>query len=95
MKRLPHELRDNELILRFGTLKTVEVLLDNVSAITTIFEPGALQKKGKINLAGIAHPNRCLELKEPIEKDKSRVFIRLDDPAAFDKQMQTKGFDIR
>ena len=95
MKGLPHELREDELVLRFGTLKTVEVSLGNVSAITSAFEPGALEKEGNINLAGIAHPNRCLELKEPVEKNKSRVFIRLDDPAAFDTEMRNRGFDIR
>lgn len=94
LKRLPHELCDRVLTLRLGTMKTVTVALDNVSAISSAWEPGALDKKGNINLAAIAHPNRCLELKEPIEKGKTRVFFRLDDAAAFDALMKKEGFDV-
>lgn len=94
LKRLPHELRDGALTLRLGTLKSVEVALDNVSAIKSTWEQGAHDDKASLNLAAIAYPNRCLDLKEPIEKGKARVFIRCDDPASFDLVMRNHGFAI-
>jgi len=94
MKRLPHELQDGVLILRLGAMKTVEVELDNVVGITSSWEPGALERKGNINFAAIAHPNRCLELKEPIKNGKKRVFIRLDDEAAFDAALTKHGLNF-
>lgn len=93
MKRLPHELRDGVLILRLGAMKTVEIALDNVADITSSWEPGAIERRGNINLAAIAHPNRCLELKKPTKKGKERVFIRLDDAGHFDAVLAQHGFN--
>lgn len=94
LKRLPHVLESGVLSLRLGSMKQVDVELANIERITSSFEPGALQKHGNINLAAIAHPNRCLELKEPIEKGKMRVYIRLDDVVEFDRALQSQGFEI-
>lgn len=94
MKRLPHELRDGVLILRLGAMKTVKVALENVSDITSSWEPGAFERNGNLNFAAIAHPNRCLELKEPIKKGKTRVYIRLDDAAEFDVALAKHGFNL-
>ena len=66
-KRLPHQLRGDELTLRFGSMKRVALELGNIACVKTDWEQGALNQKTIINLAGIAHPNRCLELKQPIE----------------------------
>ncbi|WP_298333346.1 hypothetical protein [uncultured Erythrobacter sp.] len=94
MKRLPHELCESVLTLRLGTMKILKVELGNVKRITSAWEQGALDKKGIINFAAIAHPNRCLELKDPIEKGKSRIFIRLDDAVEFDRALESQGFEI-
>lgn len=94
MKRLPHELSGDTLTLRFGSMKTLDVAVDNIAQITSTFEPGALEKKGIINLAGIAHPNRCLNLKQPTEKGKTQIYIRLDDVSEFDRALQSRGFEI-
>ena len=87
-KRLPHQLRGDELTLRFGSMKRVALELGNIACVKTDWEQGALNQKTIINLAGIAHPNRCLELKQPIEKGKVRIFARFDDALSFDKAMQ-------
>lgn len=93
-KRLPHELGDEGLTLHLGSLMSVDLDFDNIASIQTSFEPGALEKKGKLNLAFIAHPNRCFELKQPIMKDKARVYVRFDDPAAFDAAFD-KAIEMR
>lgn len=93
MKRLPHELRDGVLILRLGAMKSIEVALNNVADITSSWEPGALERKCNINLAAIAHPNRCLELKSPIQNGKTHVFIRLDDATEFDAALANIGLE--
>ncbi len=83
-RKKPHRLADGQLTLNFGSLKSVTLDLANIARIKRGWEQGALEKKGHINLAGIAFPNRCIELVEPLEKGKTRVFVRLDDPGAFD-----------
>ncbi len=94
MKRLPHELVGDALTLRLGSMKSLTLPLANIAHVKTGWEQGALDQKGIINLAAIAHPNRCLELKDPIEKGKSRVFLRFDDAASFDAAMKDQGFEI-
>lgn len=90
-RTMPHRLEQDRLILHLGSLKTVSVELPNIARITRTFEQGALDKKGIINLAGIAYPNRCIELSEAMERGKTKVFIRLDDPAAFDAALEARG----
>lgn len=83
----PHVLNGDKLILSFGRFKSLEVSLNDIASVSSSWEQGALQKKDAINLAGIAFPNRCLELLKPARKNKSRVFIRLDEPADFDQAL--------
>ena len=87
----PHRLLDERLELNFGSLKRFELPLANIARVKRGWEQGALQKKGIINLAGIAYPNRCIELSEPMERGKSRIFVRLDDPADFDAALTERG----
>ncbi|MBV7259825.1 hypothetical protein [Erythrobacter crassostreae] len=87
----PHSLSGNQLTLNFGNLKSVQLDLANIARIKRGWEQGALEKKDHINLAGIAFPNRCIELLEPLEKGRSRVFVRVDDPGAFDDALGDSG----
>lgn len=93
-KRLPHELRNGVLSLRLGNLKNVEVALENVSGVKSSWEQGAHDDRASLNLAPIAHPNRCLDLKNPVDRGKTRVFIRCDDAASFDLAMRNHGFAV-
>ena len=94
-KRLPHVLDDGMLTLRLGAMKNIAVDLGNIGRITSTFEPGALEQKDKINLAAIAHPNRCLELKTAIKGNRHKLYIRLDDPAHFDREMKACGITVQ
>lgn len=89
-RRLPYRLDGDRLTVRFGNLKQVEVQLADIAKIRRGWEDGAVQAKNAINLAGLAYPNRCLELKEPIEPGKTRLFIRLDEPESFDAAMEER-----
>ena len=94
MKRTPHCLRDEQLVLRRGNMKTIVLELSNISNIRSSWEQGATDAKGTINLAGIAYPNRCFDLVAPIEKGKTQVFARFDDPQAFDDAVKLLGFEV-
>ncbi|MEM6477208.1 MAG: hypothetical protein AAF687_13700 [Pseudomonadota bacterium] len=92
--KLPHVLGADGLLLRLGRLKSVRVELSEIARVIRGWEDGATTAKNGINLAGIAYPNRCIELVSPIEKGKMRVFIRLDDPGAFDAALGDAGIAI-
>lgn len=87
----PHALDQDRLRLHFGNLKLIEIDLGNIASVTRGWEQGALDKKGIINFSGLAYPNRCIELAEPIERGKTRIFIRLDDPDAFDAALEARS----
>lgn len=90
----PHVLEGDRLTLNFGNLKSVEIDLANIARVKRSLEPGALDQKGIINLAGIAYPNRAIELVEPLRRGRSRVFIRLDQPEAFDRALEQHAIAI-
>lgn len=92
-RRCPHLLDGERLRLRLGSLKSVIVALSDIARITGEWEPGAVKAKGSMNLAGIAYPNRCIELAAPTARGRQRIFLRLDDPAAFDAAMAQNGLD--
>lgn len=87
----PHTLSGNMLTLNFGNLKSVGLELENIARVRRGWEQGALEKKGHINLAGIAFPNRCIELSHPLDKGRNRVFVRLDAPDEFDEALMQCG----
>ena len=93
-RQRPHTIDEDTLELNFGNMKSVRLDLANIAQVRSSLEQGALQKKDAINLAGIAYPNRSIELIEPIEKARSRVFIRLDEPAMFDAAIEARGLTI-
>lgn len=90
-KARPHCLHNNALVLNFGRIKSVRIELANIARVTRAFEPGALDQKGIVNLAGVAHPNRAIELITPLTKGQSRVFFRVDQPEDFDRALQAQG----
>lgn len=90
-KTRPHCLDDDVLVLNLGRLKSVRVEVANIARVTGAFEPGALDQKGIINLAGIAHPNRGIELIAPLPKDRRRIFIRVDQPEEFDRALKARN----
>ncbi|MEM7664679.1 MAG: hypothetical protein AAF250_02380 [Pseudomonadota bacterium] len=93
-QKLPHRLDDEGLLLRLGNLKSVRVGVADIARIARGWESGATNAKDAINLAGIAYPNRCVELVEPIEKGRRRVFIRLDHPDEFDTALTEAGVTV-
>ena len=90
LRTKPHRISGTQLTLRLGNLKTVELDTRGIKRVLGSWEPGAIKAKDAINLAAIAHPNRCLELAEPLAKGKGRVFVRLDDPEAFDAALRER-----
>ena len=93
-RQRPHALEGNALQLNFGSLKSVNIDLANVARVRTSLEQGALEKKDAINLAGIAYPNRSIELNEPIEKGRTRVLVRVDEPMPFGAALEARGVQV-
>jgi hypothetical protein len=89
-KTRPHCLDNDVLVLNFGRLRSVRIEIANIAKVTASFEPGALDQKGIINLAGIAHPNRGIELIAPLPRDRCRIFIRVDQPEDFDRALKAR-----
>ncbi len=90
----PHVLSADRLHLRFGSLKAIDLDLSNIERVTRGWEQGALDGRGIVNLAGIAYPDRCILLNEPIGKGRARVFVRLDQPEAFDQALEERGIGV-
>lgn len=93
-RRLPHRLEGSMLELRLGGLKTRRIALAQIERVARGWQVGAVDGRDAINLAGIAYPNRCIRLTEPLRRGRHLVFIRLDDPAAFDAAMQASGVAV-
>ena len=93
-RRRPHELDGDQITLRLGALKSVTVPLESIKRVRTEWEQGVLQAKSAVNLAGIAFPNRCLELNRPVKHSKTQVYVRLDQPEPFDQALTTRGIPV-
>ncbi len=86
MRRLPVMLDDRHLVMRVGTLRSVEIPLDRIGGLRSDFDDAALRQKEVVNLALIAWPNVFVELSQPIEqrgREIRGVAHKLDDPHAF------------
>ncbi len=90
----PHALNDGKIELNFGSLKKIALDFDQIERVSRGWESGAVQAKNAVNLAGLAYPNRCIELKEALEKGRERVFIRLDEPEGFDEALSERGISF-
>jgi len=85
-KRHPHELTAECLRLHMGSLRHVEVPLAAIAGVSGELAPGILKARDTLNLVPIAHPNRIIALRVPLEtgRTRHRIAVRLDDPVAFD-----------
>ena len=96
-KRLPHSIDGNLLRLHFGSLKTLYIRLDQIAEVRSTWESGAHGARRAINLVPVAHPNRMLALDPPLpgkRGPKCQIFLRVDDPAAFDRALGAHGVII-
>lgn len=90
--RLPHRLEENLVVLNMGSLRQMNVplnLIERVRATPPLQELKAMKAR---NLVPIAHPNRIIELCEPVG-GRRVIAIRLDDPVAFDAAMRSQGIE--
>jgi hypothetical protein len=88
MKRLPVLVSRESVVMRAGTLKSINVQCENIVAVATQIPPGFPRRAGVLNLGLLAYPNVALELRRPLATRHrgtpvAWVAHRLDDPAAF------------
>lgn len=86
----PVLIANGRLIMRCGTLKSIDIALDNIAAIRTEWESDALKVDGVLNLSLIAYPNVIVDLIQPKESRRfgrerqvRSVAHRFDDLPAF------------
>lgn len=85
LKRLPVLLDGERVLMRAGMIKALAVPLEAIAAVRGEIARAEIDRR-TLNLALIAHPNICLELRQPIALGRrriERVAHRLDDPAGF------------
>lgn len=84
--RLPHVLEGDRLVLHMGSLRSIEIPLDQIDHVEVEPSLARIQELKARKLVVLAHPNRLLVLSRPLpDRSKaSAVAIRLDEPAAFD-----------
>lgn len=89
--RYPHRIEGDKLVLHFGKLRRLTLDLVDIAGVEATWEAGGDKAADAIRLSGIAYPNRCLILAKPTARGKRRVFIRLDDPEAFNNALIARG----
>lgn len=84
--RLPHVLVGDRLVLHMGSLRSVEVPLNQIDHVEAEPSLARIAELKARKLVVLAHPNRLLVLSRPLpdRRHTGAVAIRLDDPAAFD-----------
>jgi hypothetical protein len=85
LKRLPVVVGAGEVLMRFGSLKSVRVPARHIAGVRTSW-PGAAEKRsGVLNLALINYPNVMLDLDPPLAGKRPLIAVahRLDDAAGF------------
>lgn len=95
--RLPVVLKQDELVMRAGTLKSCRVALTDVVGVTDEFDKADVEAKGTLNLALLAWPNVLVELSGPFRRGGrsiNRIAHRLDDAPAFLTALGS-GLDVR
>jgi hypothetical protein len=93
-KRCPHMIEADHLRLRMGSLRTIDVPLAQVTQVRRQWESGAEKSPGTTNLVPIAFPNRLVDVDPPIVGRRGpirSIAIRLDEPAAFDAALSSRG----
>ena len=84
--RLPVRLDCERLIMRVGSLRSVELPIDQVAGLRSDFTAETLKERGVLNLALIAWPNIFVELDPPVKQGRRQIRAvahKLDDSAAF------------
>lgn len=85
MKRRPVLIECGRLVMRVGTIRSVEVPLAQVAGLRDSWNAAELKDRRVLNLALVAYPNIVVELNAPLPGKRGIVAIahRLDDPKAF------------
>jgi len=94
LKRLPHRIDRDELILSYGAIRKVEVPLDRIQSVRGDFASEELKGKNVRNFVPLAYPNRLITIDPPIVGRKgpiSKIAVRFDDPAEFDAALEKRG----
>lgn len=85
-RRLPVQIDGERLVMRVGTLRSVEVPLAAVVGVRSDWSSEALKAGGVVNLALLAHPNVLVDIGTALEhrgRPINAIGHRLDDPAGF------------
>jgi len=90
--RLPHRLEQDLLVLNMGSLRHMQVALGQIARVRATPSLEELKAMKARNLVPLAHPNRIIELREPID-GRRVIAIRLDDPVAFDAALRSRGIE--
>ena len=96
-KRCPHTIEADQLRLRMGSLRTIDLPLAQVSQVRRQWESGAEKKRETANLVPIAYPNRLIDIDPPLLGRRGPVrsiAIRLDEPAGFDAALSSRGISL-
>jgi hypothetical protein len=85
MKRRPVLIERGRLVMRVGTIRSVEVPLAQVAGLRDAWTAADLKDRRVLNLALVAYPNIVVDLNAPLPGRRSIAAIahRLDDPEAF------------
>jgi len=105
MRLLPHELKDDYIIIRNGNTASVEFQLDNIESIKKAKEKEFWEKIPKdvyYFVAPLDIPHYEISLKNPVQmigfygrkKTISKVIFRLDQPNEFLEELNKKGYGI-
>jgi hypothetical protein len=97
-KRCPHVVETERVLLRMGSLRTVDIPLDRIGAVRASWPSGAEKALGTANLVPVAFPNRLLDIHPAMTGRRGRaltaVAIRVDDPDAFDAALGARGVTV-
>ncbi|MCU6452527.1 hypothetical protein LPN01_00375 [Sphingomonas sp. A2-49] len=93
---MPHRpvlLNTDRLVMRVGTLRSVEIPLGQIAGLRASWDAAAIKDRSVLNLALLAYPNVVVDLRAPLPGRRGIVAIahRLDDPAAFAAALERLG----
>ena len=97
LKRLPHSIEGDRLVLRLGSLRTVAVPIAQIAGVRSNWDSGGTRAHGVTNLVLIAASNRIVDIAPPIAGRRGpshAVAISVDDPVAFDAALAARGVTI-
>jgi hypothetical protein len=89
-RRLPVLIDGERLVMRVGTLRSIEVPIGAVTGVRNDWSAEALKASGVVNLALLAYPNILVDLEASAVRRRRRIIAvahRLDDPAGFTRAL--------